>query len=306
VSDRVQRDGVHDVVHPGGPRDRGVVSDGRDDERLAGVPVIVNTAHNTYYWKGPRDLRIEAWLSRWTDRIVCVSEAVREFEVQQNPRIPAMKFKTIYNGIDTARYFPRNNGLEMRRRFGLAPEHLVIGFVGRLVPQKKLEDLIEAAAHVVRCFPQARFLVLGEGPLGPKLQQEAERRGLASFFRFAGVVHDAENGIQAFDVLAQLASREGFGLSMAEAMASGIPPVAANAAPIPEVVQHGRNGFVFDVGDVAGLVRCVNLLLADPELRRRLGSQAALDVSQRFPISATATNYHQLYQELLAEKDTKR
>lgn len=275
---------------------------GRTAARIAGVPVIIDTAHNTYYWKGPRDLRIDAFLSRWTDCIVCVSGAVKNFAVQQNPRIPPSKFRVIYDGIDTERYRARGNGLEVRHRFGLRADDLVVGFVGRLVPQKKPEDLIESAEIIVRRFPQARFLVTGGGPLGAELQRQADRRGLASFFRFVGVVQDAENVFQAFDVLAQLASREGFGLSMVEAMATRVAVVAANAEPIPEIVEHGRNGLLFEIGDVTGLADRICSLLADPQLRQRLGSQAERDTRERFPITATAKNYAALYHELLETK----
>lgn len=276
---------------------------GRTAARIAGVPVIIDTAHNTYYWKESRDLRIEAFLSRWTNCIVCVSAAVRDFAIRQNPRIPPDKFRLIYNGVDTTRYRFRGNGLAVRQRFELGPNDLVVGFVGRLVPQKKLEDLIDAAEAVVRRFSQARFLVIGEGPLGGRLEQEARRRGLANFFRFAGTVQDTENVYQTFDVLTQLASREGFGLSMAEAMASRVPVVAANARPIPEIVRHGCNGLIFEIGDLVGLVDAICTLLADASLRQKMGLQAERDMHRQFPLSATATNYYKLYCELLGRQE---
>lgn len=275
---------------------------GRAAAKLAGVPVVVETLHNTYTWKQPRDLRIDKFLARWTDRIVCVSDGVRDYALEQNPGIPSDKFIVIHNGIDTGRYHARDNGNEARARFGISPDDLVVGAVGRLVKQKRARDLIEAAPAIVSRFPNARFLIVGDGPLASQLEAEAEDRGVREHFVFTGTITDMEEVYSAFDVFAQLADREGFGLTMVEAMASRKAVVAAKSAPVPEIIDHGRSGIVFEIGDIKALESNISALFSDPELRAGISQQAEQEARQRFDIAVTAAKYEELYDELLREK----
>lgn len=272
---------------------------GRTAAKLAGVPVIVDTLHNTYHWKQPRDLGIDRFLARWTDEIVCVSEGVRSYAIDQNPGIPSEKFSVIHNGVDVSRYYPRGNRNEVRARLGISPSELVVGAVGRLVKQKRARDLIEAAPGILNQFPNAKFLVVGDGPLASQVAEDAANRGVEESVIFTGTVHDTENIYPALDVFAQLADREGFGLTLVEAMASRTAVVAAKSAPIPEIVDHGRNGMVFEIGDVRALESHIVTLFGDDELRSRLGSEAERDVQLKFSIPNTAANYRSLYHDLV-------
>ena len=103
-------------------------------------------------------------------------------------------------------------------------------------------------------------------------------------------------------MFAQTAEREGFGLSLAEAMASGTSSVAVNTGAIPELVQQDRNGLLYDVGDVATLANSICSLLDDPARRSRLGEQAALDINTNFNINAVPQRYRELWGRLLLEK----
>jgi glycosyltransferase involved in cell wall biosynthesis len=275
---------------------------GRAAAALSGVPVIIETLHNTYHWKQPKDLRIDRFLARWTDGIVCDSDAVKNYAIEQNPGIPADKFRRIHLGVDTERYHARDNGQETRSRFDLSPDDLVIGAMGRLVGQKRMGDLVEAAPEILSQFPQARFLIVGEGPLADQLTSEVRSLGLDYAFRFVGTIMDNENIYPACDVFAQLAEREGFGLSMVEAMVSRTPLVAANAPPVQEIVRHDHTGIVYDVGDIDALANNICTLLDDPAKREALGANAEEDVHQRFTISRTARNYRAVYDEFLAKK----
>lgn len=276
---------------------------GRTAAKLTGVPVVLDTLHNTYNWKRPRDLRIDRFLARWTDRIVCVSDAVKDYAVEQNPGIAPDKYTVIHNGIDMSRYHSRGNRNETRARYGISPDDLVVGAVGRLVKQKRARDLIGAAPTIVRRFPNARFLVVGDGPLASQLAMEAESGGVGDSFIFTGTVRDTENIYPACDVFAQLADREGFGLTMVEALASGTAVVAARSAPVPEIVEHGRNGIIFEAGDVEALETHISALFSAPDLRAKLGQKAMQDVRQKFDIAVTARKYRALYSELLQRKN---
>jgi glycosyltransferase involved in cell wall biosynthesis len=274
---------------------------GRAAAKLSGVPVIIDTLHNTYYWKGAQELRIDRWLARFTDCIVCVSQSVRDYAIIQNPNIASSKYRIVYNGIDTRRYRPRENSEKLRTRFGIRQGELVVGSVSRLVEQKRICDLIAAAHGVLQRFPHVRFLVVGDGPTAGQLITDVHSRGLESHFIFTGRLHDAENVYPACDVFTQLAEREGFGLSMTEAMASGTAVVAASVGAIPEIVQHGRNGLLYRARDIQGLTDSICALLDDVDLRSALGRQAASDIEARFNIEAVPPQYYVLWDRLLSE-----
>lgn len=274
---------------------------GRSAAKLAGVPVIIDTLHNTYDWKRSMDLYSDRLLAQFTDRIVCVSQSVRNYAVAQNPAIPASKYQVIYNGIDTKRYHPRSNREEILTRFGIGSETLVVGSVSRLVKQKRITDLIAAASDVVRHFPDVHFLVVGDGPAAEGLIRNVRDRGLEESVTFTGAIQDTENIYPACNVFTQLAEREGFGLSMAEAMASGTAVVAANTGAIAEIVQHDRNGLLYKVGDIQGLANNICTLLSSAERRMALGKQAIQDIESNFNIASVSPKYSELWSELLWE-----
>jgi glycosyltransferase involved in cell wall biosynthesis len=273
---------------------------GRAAAKLAGVPVIIDTLHNTYSWKQPKDLRIDGFLSRFTDRIVCVSQSVRDYAVDQNPRIPSDKYEVIYNGVDTKRYRPRDNREETLKRFGVDPGKLIVGSISRLVGQKRVADLIAAAPDILQQFPNAHFLIVGEGPTATRLIKGVHDQKLEESFTFTGNVQDSENVHSACDVFAQLAEREGFGLAMAEAMASGSAVVAAKTGAIPEIVQHGRNGLLHEVGDIKALTDNICTLLGDAGMRDALGTQAVQDIEENFNLETVPQKYRRLWYGLLS------
>jgi glycosyltransferase involved in cell wall biosynthesis len=275
---------------------------GRTAAKLAGIPVIIDTLHNTYSWKDKHSLRIDRFLGRFTDRIVCVSNAVKDYAIEQNPRIPADKYHVIYNGVDTSRFHPRANREQILERFGISPEQLVVGSISRLAPQKRVSDLIAASKEVLTHHPQAHFLVAGDGPMAGKLIDEVRSGDLEQSFTFTGNVRDTENLYPAIDVFTQTAEREGFGLSTAEAMASGTAVVAANTGAIPELIKHGETGLLYEVGDVSGLAESITTLLNDKQRRVRLGHNAIEIINNQFNITAVPENYRTLWRQLIMSK----
>lgn len=277
---------------------------GRTAAKLAGVPAIIDTLHNTYTWKDKHSLRIDRFLARFTDRIVCVSSAVKDYAIEQNPRIPADKYYVIYNGVDTGKFHSRVNREQTLERFGISPEQLVVGSISRLVAQKRVSDLIAASKEILTHHPQVHFLIAGDGPRAGNLIEEVRVGDVERSFTFTGNVNDTENLYPAIDVFAQTAEREGFGLSAAEAMASGTTVAAANTGAIPELIKHDNTGLLYNVGDISGLAESITGLLSDKDRRVRLGQTAMKVIDDRFNITAVPENYRTLWRELIVSKST--
>jgi glycosyltransferase involved in cell wall biosynthesis len=196
--------------------------------------------------------RSEAWLARRADLIIANASAVRPDAATRG--FPSGRVAVVPNGIDTDAMRPdREAGIAFRRRWGLPSDAFVIGCVARLDPMKDHINLLDAAARWVERHADARFVCVGDGPVGSReeLHREARRLGLADRVTWTGELADVRAAYNAFDI-ATLASAfgEGFPNTIGEAMACGIPVVAT------------------DVGDVRPIVGAVGEVVpaASPEL----------------------------------------
>jgi len=218
---------------------------GRLAAALAGVPVVIVTEHGIERWRG-RWHRLADRMLRWkTSRIVFVSDVTRRREVARAQLLMECA-EAIPNGIDPDRYRPAS--AEERRtsrdRLGIGDDERVALFVGRFVPEKGLEYLLEALIGVVGVVKRFRLILVGDGPLKEELQQSAARWRVYQYVRFAGFWPEVADWYAAADCLVLSSVSEAFPMTVLEAMASGVPVIATAVGDIPEML--GRKS------DVAG------------------------------------------------------
>jgi glycosyltransferase involved in cell wall biosynthesis len=190
----------------------------------------------------------------------------------------------VHNSVVLARF---DDAHDIREELGLAPDDVVVSFVGQIREMKGV-DLFIRMAHAIS-EPSAKFLIVGECRDPDKFpgaySEERLRREMGDDARikYVGYRSDVENVYRASDVVV-MPSRSGepFGLVNIEAGASCRPVVATRDGGIPEVIVHGENGFLVERDDVEALVRCTTLLIADRELRQRMGQRARQIVEERF------------------------
>ncbi|MFM8323068.1 MAG: glycosyltransferase, partial [Chloroflexota bacterium] len=202
---------------------------GRLAARLAGVPVVVSTLHNNDAWVSrPIFGRLYGATARFADRLIAVSEEVRQYQLQHTG-VPAEKIIAIPNGVDVRRFAPQPAERQaVRQAFGV-PEHApLFGVIGRLKPQKDHAAFLQAAALVLQQLPEARFLVVGDGPLRADLEAQAAGLGLPPALTFAGLRQDMPAIYAALDVLVFSSRWEGLPVTLLEGMAASLP-VAATA-----------------------------------------------------------------------------
>nr|WP_156612149.1 glycosyltransferase [Auraticoccus cholistanensis] len=171
-------------------------------------------------------------------------------------------------------------------------------FVGRLDPEKRVDELLRAFALLPRDLP-ARLEIVGRGSCSDSLRTMAEELGVGWRVDFRGVVTDAEleEAYGRSDVFCMPGVAELQSIVTLEAMATGRPVVAADAMALPHLVEPGRNGFLFTPGDVRGLAGHLETLLRDPELRRRMGAASEVLVS-RHSQQATLERFEDIYDEV--------
>ena len=166
------------------------------------------------------------------------------------------------------------NARERDRAAGLTDEAPVLGFAGRLSAGKGVNHALRAFALVHRESPGVRLDIAGSGPEAEALAAQTRSLGIASQVSFLGWRRDLPVLFDRWSLLLQPSLYEGFGLSVLEAMGSGLPVVASRVGGIPEMVTHGSDGLLVPPADATALADAIQLLLADDELRRSMGDAA--------------------------------
>jgi glycosyltransferase involved in cell wall biosynthesis len=280
--------------------------------RAAGVPVVVNTLHGFYFHdRMPAPARrfyiaLEKIAARCSDLILSQNEEDVDTALRLGIARPG-QIRLLGNGIDVRRFDPaavdRRAGAAARAALGISRDAPVVGFVGRLVAEKGLPELLDAMRLVVRAVPRVRLLLVGgtdhekADHLGPAA---AAARGIEDVCVFAGVRQDMPELYAAMDVFALPSHREGFPRSPMEASAMKVPCVVTDVRGCRQAVAHGRNGLLVPVGDAGALAEALISLLRDPIRARRLGEdgrrRALAEFDERRVFARVLDEYERLLQ----------
>jgi glycosyltransferase involved in cell wall biosynthesis len=306
---RIMRRERFDVVHTHTPK-AGLL--GQLAARIAGVPIVANTLHGFYFHDDmkPVPRRFYIWMERvaakCSDTILSQNREDMATAIAERIASPE-QLKWLGNGIDVARFDRRSiseSSLEdLRHEIDIDPNAPVIGFVGRLVEEKGILDLLQAAGPVIQAIPTAQFLIVGphdeEKPdaLRPEV---AERYGVAANCRFVGMRNDMPELYALMDVLVLPSYREGFPRAPMEASAMGVPALVTDIRGCREAVQHGENGLRFPVGDSDALARALIELLGDETRRAEMGVAGRRMAEERFDEQKVFDRVLSEYERLLA------
>lgn len=221
----------------------------------------------------PLYLSIYKWMGMETDVMICVSETVRRAVVGRE-KMPKRKCVVVPNGIPLPGGGDRDKTRkEVREEFGLPADSKLVLTLSRLMPEKGLETLIDAAGMCAHRVPDAAFIVAGEGDLREKLRGRAAKLGIDERFIFTGFRADAQRLLAAADVYVLPGMKESFGISLLEAMALGVPSIAMNVGGPVEIIKSGESGFLLLPGNAAALAGKIENLLSDPELASLIGKK---------------------------------
>ncbi len=235
---------------------------------LVRVPAVFNCDQNDMYRSRQR---LRLWLDglanrRLTDHITAVSASVRDFLIQREG-VPAEKITVVYNGVDLERVRPSETPDQeaWRARWDLPPQTPVVAGVGRLSEQKNFPLFLRVARQVLQDLPQVCFVIAGEGPERGRLEALGRDLGITASVRFLGYVEDMTQLYPALDLLLMTSLAEGTPLTILEAMAMGVPVVAAAVDGMAEVLEDGRDAYLVPAGDQGLFARRLVRLLQDRE-----------------------------------------
>jgi len=278
---------------------------GRIAARFAGVPVICAALHSTGWPDTIGRLNRLRLLTRWTDAFIGVADAHARHLVEVE-HFPAGKVCVIPNGVDVGRFRPSAAGVRVRRTLGIDAQAPVAAIVAALRPEKNHEQFLRVAAEVRKRLPSARFLIVGDGPQRPMLEQLASDLDLGDAVLFLGSRNDIPDLLAASDVFVLTSRMEANPVSILEAMASGKPVVAPRVGSIGESVIDGVTGYLTRPGDDAEVVDRVTELLADRPLAERLGAAGREAVCARWSLEAMVSGYEKLLNSIYNQKCDRR
>jgi len=241
------------------------------------------------------------------DKIITVSNFLRNELVNWYHLDPAL-IHVVYNGVDLERFNPRNDGRVVRQIYSLE-DTPIVAFVGRLAPYKGTQFLLDAIPNVLEEIPEAKFLFVGSARFDmPKIGQIVGRQDIRNAVRFTGYVSDEMLPAlyASCDVFCYPSLWEGFGLTPAEAQASGKPVVAFRTCALPEVIEDGVTGFLVPPRDSTALGEAIVRLLSDSEMRRKMGQNGRLRAEERFSWEKAAHQTLGVYEEALKVHESHR
>jgi len=235
------------------------------------------------------------WLKRM-DRVVAISEEVKQqlWSPQRNAVVDV-----IPNGIDLTRFNGKLQDRPLREQLGFESSNIIVGAVGRLVPEKGYSYLLESASRVCANHPQVRVVIVGDGPLRAQLTQQAAALNLQSKVSFLGVRDDTPALLSMMDIFVMCSISEGLPMALLEAMASSKPITATKVGAIPELINHGDSGLLVQPKDSEQLADALEQLIRNKQEARKMGEKARQDVFSKYSSTEMTRRYIEHYAELI-------
>ena len=243
------------------------------------------------------------WGMRNASAIFAVSDAIRGNLIDAG--LAADKIYTIHNAVDADFFDPDktlDSRLPIREQFGIPRHAVVAGIVARMNPWKGQYELIGAVSRLRETFPHLHIMILGANV--PAIRADFEKRaregGIADRVHFGGFQKDVRPWLHEFDLFVHPSYGEPFGLSIVEAMAMRKPVIACGTGGVPEIITHGKDGWLVEERSSEAVATAMATLLNDGQLCRQMGQRARETVRDRFTPLQQCTAVTQRYASLIA------
>lgn len=266
----------------------------------ARVPIIFTKVSGTYYDAGFRYRLIEKALSLFSDRIICVSDAVKKFAIERE-RINPDKIVVIHNGAKIE--LPSQSAAALKTRWGIKEGDKIIGTVARLEPVKGIEYFIRAASKMDKMSNSVKFLIVGDGTQRQELGNLAKALRIKDKVIFTGFLTNPQDALSIMDIFVLPSSvREGFSSALSEATGFSLPVVATKIGGNVEAVSDGINGILVLPKDSSALAKAILSLLNDPVKARKMGEESRKLYFKRFSAEIMIKKIEELYDFYIAKK----
>ncbi|MBI4657114.1 MAG: glycosyltransferase family 4 protein [Elusimicrobia bacterium] len=302
---KIFKDEKPDIIHTHSSK-AGIL--GRIAGFFARVPVIIHTFHGFGFHEKQNFIKrnlfvlLEKICAKLSNALIFVSKA--NIETAEKHKIGRQGiYRLIRSGIQLEKYGSfMTDRVHKRRELGITDNGKLIITVGNLKAQKNPSDFINAAFQIARKKPEACFLFAGGGETLEKLKQKAHQSGISENCIFTGWRKDIPELLSASDIFMLTSLWEGLPRSLVEALKTGLPCVCYETDGVKDLVKDGVNGFLIPMGNVAEMVRKIELLLIDESLRAKLAGGARETNLSDFDINYMVRLQQKLYMELHQER----
>ena len=281
---------------------------GRAAGRITGIPVVYRQASMPFQRrvqgaKAPLYWALDFVARGFGGHVVTLTDQARR-ETLKARLMPPERVSVIRTGVDVERFRPPADRAEARRALGLDPDRPVVGWMGRIEPQKAPLDYIESLRALVRRYPQAQFVMAGEGRLQREVDLALAAAGLSDRVRMLGWQSDPVAALQAFDIYVLSSHWEGLPITLLEAMACGCCCISTDVDGCSDALEDGVSGRLVGAGDTRALADALDGVLGDPDLRARYAAAGRLRVVTLFDKETMVAKWVELLSTLTTGRAT--
>ena len=260
---------------------------------------IVTTLHGTDISVLGEDSTLQQSIKYGIDRSDIVTTVSDALKVETYERIETTKpIETIYNFVDEEVFHPVD-GSKLKQQFGIREDERVLIHISNFRKIKNIPDIIEAFMKVREAMP-AKLLLVGDGPEKHRVMDKLRDMPYKSDVLFLGKQENIAELFSISDLKLLLSEKESFGLVLLEAMACGVPGIGTNIGGIPEVIEHGTNGYLVELGDVDAVAQYAIELLSDEDKLTQFRMNALDTVQTKFKSEKIIEQYEKIYEKLAA------
>jgi glycosyltransferase involved in cell wall biosynthesis len=238
--------------------------------------------------------------SRLTDGVICVSERTRDFLLNRF-NLPAGRVWKIPVPVDGERFSPEKRSEAVRMSYGIKRDEVVVGIVARVQPHRRFDILLDAISRTIQKVPNLKLMIVGRGTHIEKVAKiPVKEMGISSQVIFTGYRDkDYAETLGCFDIKVFLVpGTDGACRAVREAMATGIPVIAARRGMLPEIIDDGINGLVID-DTPENLSRAIERLVSNPGLRKQMGEKARLKALSECSLSTFGERVEEIYRKVI-------
>jgi N-acetyl-alpha-D-glucosaminyl L-malate synthase BshA len=209
---------------------------------------------------------------------------------------PKKEIETVYNFVDEAEYY-KKDATNLKELFGIEPHEKVIIHVSNFRKVKNVPDVIKSFKLIRQEFP-AKLLLVGDGPEKHPVMEMVKGSSIEKDVLFLGKQENVSELYSISDLMLLLSEKESFGLVLLEAMACQVPGIGTNVGGIPEVITHGENGYLVELGDVEKVAEYAISILKDPQILQEFRESAFDIVNRQFKSSEIVDQYEAMYERV--------
>lgn len=280
-----------DIVHT---HSWGTLLEGIVGAKLAKIPIIIHNEHGTFPKETHRRI-IQRILWQWPNRFLAVSDGLRKM-LSESIHFPIDRIDVIFNGVDEQKFFPSAKlRSQFRNEFHFSEEEFLVGIIGRLEPVKNHRMFLKALNFLKNQNQDVQGIIVGTGELEDQLKEQVAEQGMSKYVHFLGHQSNINLVLNGIDVFVLTSFSEGCSNVILEAMQCGKAIITTNVGGNPDLIENNRNGFLIESNNYKELAQKLLIMKKNPQLRKKLGSNAQREVQKKFSLQKMIKDYENVY-----------